>query len=180
MSADPPPFAELHCRSNFTFLVGASQPEEFVERAAAKLYSALAGYGTDEEWISEACLLEKGIDPADPRVIHWLTIADTIRGFPRHLSQHPGGFVIGRDKLSRLVPVENAAMENRSVIQWDKDDLDATGLIKVDILALGMLSAIHRALFGPRRSPARLSLGDRGQAAHRLSLCGETATGIRP
>jgi error-prone DNA polymerase len=114
--------------------------DESIERLAK------TAYGTDEKWISEACLLENGIDPADPRVIHWLTIADTIRGFPRHLSQHPGGFVIGRDKLSRLVPVENAAMENRSVIQWDKDDLDATGLIKVDILALGMLSAIHRAL----------------------------------
>jgi error-prone DNA polymerase len=86
-------------------------PDETIERLAK------TAYGTDEKWISEACLLENGIDPADPRVIHWLTIADTIRGFPRHLSQHPGGFVIGRDKLSRLVPVENAAMENRSVIQ---------------------------------------------------------------
>ncbi|MFZ3119224.1 MAG: error-prone DNA polymerase [Variovorax sp.] len=107
---------------------------------------AKTAYGTDEKWISEACLLENEIDPTSPAVIRWLVLADTIRGFPRHLSQHPGGFVIGRDKLSRLVPVENAAMENRSIIQWDKDDLDATGLIKVDILALGMLSAIHRAL----------------------------------
>jgi error-prone DNA polymerase len=115
-------------------------PTETIERLAA------TAYGTDEKWISEACLLENEINPADPKVVHWLTIADTIRGFPRHLSQHPGGFVIGRDKLSRLVPVENAAMENRSIIQWDKDDLDSTGLIKVDILALGMLTAIHRAL----------------------------------
>ncbi|CAN7385989.1 error-prone DNA polymerase [Variovorax sp. LjRoot178] len=107
---------------------------------------AKTAYGTDEKWISEACLIENEIDPNDPAVIQWLTLADTIRGFPRHLSQHPGGFVIGRDKVSRLVPVENAAMENRSIIQWDKDDLDSTGLIKVDILALGMLSAIHRAL----------------------------------
>jgi error-prone DNA polymerase len=67
-------------------------------------------------------------------------------GFPRHLSQHPGGFVIARDQLARLVPVENAAMEGRSVIQWDKDDLDTLGLLKVDLLALGMLSAIRRAL----------------------------------
>ncbi len=66
--------------------------------------------------------------------------------FPRHLSQHPGGFVIARGKLSRLVPIENAAMAERSVIQWDKDDLDALGLLKVDILALGMLSMIRRAL----------------------------------
>jgi error-prone DNA polymerase len=65
---------------------------------------ANTAYGTDEKWISEACLLENEIDPADPMVVHWLTLADTIRGFPRHLSQHPGGFVIGRDKISRLVP----------------------------------------------------------------------------
>ncbi|MDM0029112.1 error-prone DNA polymerase [Variovorax saccharolyticus] len=107
---------------------------------------AATAYGTDEKWISEACLLDNEIDPTDATVVHWLTLADTIRGFPRHLSQHPGGFVIARDKISRLVPVENAAMDNRSIIQWDKDDLDATGLIKVDILALGMLTAIHRAL----------------------------------
>lgn len=109
---------------------------------------ALAGsaYGDDEDWISESCLQENGIDVTDPKVARWLQLAETVRGFPRHLSQHPGGFVIARDKISRLVPVENAAMENRSIVQWDKDDLDATGLIKVDILALGMLTAIHRAL----------------------------------
>ena len=69
-----------------------------------------------------------------------------MRGFPRHLTQHVGGFVISRGPLARLVPVENAAMAERSVIQWDKDDLDAMGLMKVDILALGMLSAIRRML----------------------------------
>src|SRR4030095_12214986 len=67
-------------------------------------------------------------------------------GFPRHLSQHPGGFVIARDQIEQLVPVENAAMPERSVVQWDKDDLDALGLIKVDVLALGMLSALRRSL----------------------------------
>jgi len=109
---------------------------------------ALAGgaYGEADDWISESCLLEHGIDADDPTVVRWLEIADTVRGFPRNLSQHPGGFVIAREKISRLVPVENAAMDGRSIIQWDKDDLDATGLIKVDILALGMLTAIHRAL----------------------------------
>ena len=66
-------------------------------------------------------------------------------GFPRHLSQHVGGFVIARGLLERMVPVENAAMADRTVIQWDKDDLDALGLLKVDCLALGMLSAIRRA-----------------------------------
>ncbi len=76
----------------------------------------------------------------------WLSLADTLVGFARHLSQHPGGFVIAREDLAQLVPVENASMAGRSVIQWDKDDLDALGLIKVDILALGMLSAISRAV----------------------------------
>ena len=67
-------------------------------------------------------------------------------GFPRHLSQHSGGFVIARDKLSRLVPIENASMKERSIIQWDKDDLESLGLLKVDVLALGMLSALKRSL----------------------------------
>ncbi|MBL8430780.1 MAG: error-prone DNA polymerase, partial [Dechloromonas sp.] len=89
---------------------------------------------------------ELGLDPAAPRVGKWLAIAGALHGFPRHLTQHTGGFVISRGPLSRLAPVENAAMPGRSVIQWDKDDLDAMGLMKVDILALGMLSAIRRML----------------------------------
>jgi error-prone DNA polymerase len=67
-----------------------------------------------------------------------------LRGFPRHLSQHVGGFVLTQGKLMRLVPIENATMKNRSVIQWDKDDLETMGLMKVDVLALGMLSAIRK------------------------------------
>ena len=66
-------------------------------------------------------------------------------GFPRHLSQHVGGFVITRDRLDEVVPIENAAMEDRTVIEWDKDDLDALGILKVDVLALGMLSAASAA-----------------------------------
>lgn len=76
----------------------------------------------------------------------WADLCNQLIGFPRHLSQHVGGFVIARHRLSDLVPVENAAMPDRSVIQWDKDDIDALGLLKVDVLALGMLSAIRRAL----------------------------------
>jgi error-prone DNA polymerase len=76
----------------------------------------------------------------------WLELAQLLRGFPRHLSQHTGGFVISRGPLSELVPIENAAMPERTVIQWDKDDLEALGLLKVDVLALGMLSAIRKAL----------------------------------
>jgi len=89
---------------------------------------------------------ELGLDPHAPRVGKWLWIAEQLRGFPRHLTQHVGGFVIARGPLARLVPVENTAMAERTVIQWDKDDLDAVGLMKVDILALGMLSAIRRML----------------------------------
>ncbi len=89
---------------------------------------------------------ECGMDPASPVALHWIQIASELIGFPRHLSQHPGGFVIARDKLSRLVPIEKATMAGRSVVQWDKDDLDALGLLKIDILALGMLSALRRAL----------------------------------
>ena len=67
-------------------------------------------------------------------------------GFPRHLSQHVGGFVITRDRLDEIVPIENAAMEERTMVEWDKDDLDALGILKVDVLALGMLSCLRRAL----------------------------------
>ena len=77
---------------------------------------------------------------------HLLALAGELIGFPRHLSQHVGGFVISRGPLAELVPVENAAMAERTVIQWDKDDLEALGLLKVDVLALGMLTAIRRAL----------------------------------
>src|ERR1700716_2384166 len=76
---------------------------------------------------------------------HLFHLVGTVLGFPRHLSQHTGGFVISRGPLSELVPVENAAMPERTVIEWDKDDLDALGLLKVDVLGLGMLSAIRRA-----------------------------------
>src|SRR5690606_36890140 len=76
----------------------------------------------------------------------WAGLAQTLMGFPRHLYQHPGGFVIARDKLCRLVPIENAAMPDRSIVQWDKDDLDTMGLLKVDVLPLGMMSALQRCL----------------------------------
>ena len=76
----------------------------------------------------------------------WLELTRRLRGFPRHLSQHVGGFVLTQGKLTRLVPVEPAAMPGRSIIQWDKDDLDAMGRLKVDVLALGMLSALRRCL----------------------------------
>ncbi|MBM5620356.1 error-prone DNA polymerase [Burkholderia pseudomallei] len=88
---------------------------------------------------------EAGLDPDAPLNQQWAGFAAQLLGYPRHLSQHPCGFVLSRGKLTRLVPIENAAMENRSCIQWDKDDLEALGLMKVDVLALGMLTALDRA-----------------------------------
>jgi error-prone DNA polymerase len=93
-----------------------------------------------------ARLREAGFDPASPVMRRLMALAHALLGFPRHLSQHVGGFVISRGPLAQLVPIENAAMPERSVIQWDKDDLESLGLLKVDVLALGMLSAIRRAL----------------------------------
>ena len=89
---------------------------------------------------------EAGLDPEAPKLRQLLALAGDLIGFPRHLSQHVGGFVISRGPLAELVPVENAAMDDRTVIQWDKDDLESLGLLKVDVLALGMLTAIRRAL----------------------------------
>jgi error-prone DNA polymerase len=91
-------------------------------------------------------LRESGFDPESPVMRRLMVLASGLLGFPRHLSQHVGGFVVSRGPLARLVPIENAAMPDRSVIQWDKDDLENLGLLKVDVLALGMLSAIRRAL----------------------------------
>ncbi|WP_434968403.1 error-prone DNA polymerase [Pseudomonas guariconensis] len=89
-------------------------------------------------------LAEAGFEAQSPSLQRILVLAGQLIGFPRHLSQHPGGFVICQQPLDRLVPVENAAMAQRTVIQWDKDDLDLVGLLKVDVLALGMLSALRR------------------------------------
>ena len=91
-------------------------------------------------------LRQTGVDIDSPVIRRLIMLVNDLIGFPRHLSQHVGGFVISRGPLSRLVPIESAAMPERSVIQWDKDDLEALGLLKVDVLALGMLSAIRRTL----------------------------------
>ncbi len=89
---------------------------------------------------------DAGLDPDSPQVRLLVELTYELLGFPRHLSQHVGGFVIARGRLDELVPVENAAMADRTVIQWDKDDLDTLGLLKIDVLALGMLSALRRSL----------------------------------
>ncbi|MFN6979556.1 MAG: error-prone DNA polymerase, partial [Gemmobacter sp.] len=89
-------------------------------------------------------LAEIGLDPADRRLAQTLQLIAEIIGFPRHLSQHVGGFVITKGRLDELCPIENAAMEGRTVIEWDKDDIDALGILKVDILALGMLTCLRK------------------------------------
>ena len=100
----------------------------------------------DGREIAAERLLEAGLDPADLGVRQWMALVRALLGFPRHLSQHTGGFVLSGDPLHELVPVENAAMPGRTVIEWDKDDLDAMGMLKVDVLALGMLTAIRKSL----------------------------------
>jgi error-prone DNA polymerase len=100
----------------------------------------------DKETSWHQQILNKGLTRNPAVADQFFTLVNTLLGFPRHLSQHVGGFVISSGPLANLVPVENAAMDNRTVIQWDKDDLESLGLMKVDILALGMLSAIRRAL----------------------------------
>jgi len=100
----------------------------------------------DGRHVRDERLAEAGLDPASPVVRLWIELTLQLIGTPRHLSQHPGGFVIASENIAHLVPVENCAMEGRTVIQWDKDDLESLGLLKVDVLALGMLSAQRRAL----------------------------------
>ena len=99
----------------------------------------------DGEQIAAQQIGEAGFDPQAPVIRRLAGLVQDLAGFPRHLSQHVGGFVISQGSLSRLVPIENAAMEDRTVIQWDKDDLEDLGLLKVDVLGLGMLSAIRRS-----------------------------------
>ena len=115
----------------------------------------------DHRGLEPEKLAADGFDATSSGVRQLCELVNALIGFPRHLSQHTGGFVIARGALARLVPIENAAMPDRSVIQWDKDDLDALGLLKVDVLALGMLSAIRRALdLAGQLGEARLTMAD--------------------
>jgi DNA-directed DNA polymerase III PolC len=88
---------------------------------------------------------EAGLDPMDPRIMLALELSSALCGFPRHLSQHVGGFVLTEGRLDELMPIQNAAMENRTVVEWDKDDLDVLDIYKVDVLALGMLTALSKS-----------------------------------
>lgn len=110
--------------------------------------SALAGtiWGSSSGGIPEKRVREAGLDPSDPMLRRTLSLSAELTGFPRHLSQHVGGFVLTEDPLCEVVPIGNAAMENRTFIEWDKDDLDHLGILKIDVLALGMLTCIKKCL----------------------------------
>jgi len=114
---------------------------------SSDVQAALSGqaWGREATGPDDEALRAVGIDPGDRRIALVRRLVEEISRFPRHLSQHVGGFVITRGRLDHLCPISPAAMEGRTVIEWDKDDLDALGLLKVDVLALGMLSCIRRA-----------------------------------
>jgi len=109
-----------------------------------ELAKSLDGFHQEPRLVERAA--QAGMRPDEPAVAHLLRLAGELVGFPRHLSQHVGGMVITRGPLSELVPIENAAMPGRTVIEWDKDDLDELGILKVDCLALGMLTCIRKCL----------------------------------
>ena len=109
----------------------------------AALAKTVWGYG---DGLPDDHIRQAGLDPENPAIRQAATLANEIIGFPRHLSQHVGGFVLTRERLDETVPIGNAAMDERTFIEWDKDDIDTLGLMKVDVLALGMLSCLRRGL----------------------------------
>jgi len=130
----------------------------------AALAKTVWGHGED---LPDSHIRQAGLDPDNPVIRQAVTLANEVVGFPRHLSQHVGGFVLTRERLDETVPIGNAAMEKRTFIEWDKDDIDTLGLMKVDVLALGMLSCLRRGLdllkihYGEDRSLATLPQDDK-------------------
>ncbi|WP_050929188.1 error-prone DNA polymerase [Aestuariivita boseongensis] len=114
--------------------------EDTISGLSSQLWGFFSIKGIEAERMAEI-----GLDPTDRRLIQTLELVHEINGFPRHLSQHVGGFVMTEGRLDELVPVENATMEDRTVICWDKDDIDTLGILKVDVLSLGMLTCIRKA-----------------------------------
>jgi error-prone DNA polymerase len=114
-------------------------PEDVTAALAAQVWA------WSDEQVESSHAAELNLNMDDPRLTLTLELARALMGFPRHLSQHPGGFVLTQDRLDELVPIEPAAMENRQVIEWDKDDIDALRFMKVDVLGLGMLGCMRRA-----------------------------------
>ncbi|WP_353429990.1 error-prone DNA polymerase [Paracoccus denitrificans] len=115
-------------------------PEDLIQTLSGQLW------GWSEAGVTEQQLHDLNLNPEDRRLRLTLELAAQLCGAPRHLSQHPGGFVLTHDRLDDLVPIEPAAMEGRQIIEWDKDDIDALRFMKVDVLALGMLSCMRRGL----------------------------------
>ncbi len=113
------------------------------EDVTAALAKTVWGYG---DGLPDDHIRQVGLDPSNPAIRQAVDLADELIGFPRHLSQHVGGFVLTRSPLDETVPIGNAAMDDRTFIEWDKDDIDTLGLMKVDVLALGMLSCLRRGL----------------------------------
>jgi error-prone DNA polymerase len=107
---------------------------------------AKSGDWWDKGIVADKRLRELGLNPRDRTIRTAISLASELCGFPRHLSQHVGGFVITQGPLCEMVPIENAAMPDRTVIEWDKDDINELGMLKVDILALGMLTAIRKTI----------------------------------
>ncbi|UOM35527.1 OB-fold nucleic acid binding domain-containing protein [Acuticoccus sp. I52.16.1] len=147
----------------------------FSEDSVGAVAGSIWGWGTNG--VDEAAATQAGLDPRDHRIGHLIRLSREIAGFPRHLSQHVGGFVITRGRLDEMVPVVKAAMDGRTNIEWDKDDLDALGILKIDVLALGMLTCVRKGLallarhYGadfaallPKRSPREASGPGAGDA----------------
>jgi error-prone DNA polymerase len=150
--------------------------EDTVSALAGMVWGTRSGGALPEKHVREA-----GLDPQDLLLARVLELADELTGFPRHLSQHVGGFVLTRGPLSEVVPIGNAAMDDRTVIEWDKDDLDALGLLKVDVLALGMLTCIHRAfdmIAAHHRRPLTLASVPREDPAVYDMLCRADSIGV--
>jgi error-prone DNA polymerase len=146
--------------------------------------SALAGmvWGTRSGGVlPEKHVREAGLDPSDPLLATVLELSQELMGFPRHLSQHVGGFVLTRGPLVEVVPVGNAAMEDRTFIEWDKDDIAALGLLKVDVLGLGMLTCIRKAfdlIAKHHDQPLTLACIPREDAAVYDMLCRADSIGV--
>jgi len=117
--------------------------EDTLARVARQIGHSFGEYGQDE---LSARLADAGLNPGDPQVAHWIALAARIQHLPRHLGQHSGGMVLARGRLDHIVPLEPAAMEGRVVVQWDKDDCAALGILKVDLLGLGMMGVLEEAV----------------------------------
>jgi error-prone DNA polymerase len=131
--------------------------------------------------ITSDTLREIGLQPFDPTIQNVLALANELIGFPRHLSQHVGGFIISDTPLTQIVPIINAGMENRTIIEWDKNDIEELGMLKIDILALGMLSCIRKALalINTRRSdPIHLYSIPADDSAVYDMLCASDTVGV--